>query len=91
MTAERPCELLTDDCARKEAAALAALGLPASTHVTRVSLASDGYTYGGFQLPVIVVLDLDGGVRRAVTLVCGPAQPPVGSPPASVECVPTPG
>lgn len=81
MTAERPCQPARDgDCASWIARARAALKLPASTEVLRVSLAGDGYHYGGFTAPVIIVLDLAGDERRAVRIVCGPWDPVTATP-----------
>lgn len=81
MTAERACNPTVDTaCARWIARARAALRLPASAVVVRVSLASDGYMYGGFSVPVVVVLDLADGERRAVRLQCGPWDPTTATP-----------
>jgi hypothetical protein len=75
MMAEKPCDLLVDACSMWMNGARHALNLPASAKITRVSLAETGYTYGGFSRPLVVVLDLDTGGRRAVTLICGPNVP----------------
>ncbi len=78
MTAERPCA--PEDCTWEAGAARAALGIPASAVVVRVSTAGDGYYYGGFQSPFVVVLDLADGGRRAVEIICGPYGPPTAMP-----------
>ena len=76
MMAEQPCDLLLDACAMWMRGARTALALPASATVTSVSLAETGHSYGGFSRPMVVILDLATGQRRAVTLVCGSGGPP---------------
>jgi len=76
MTAEQPCNIRLDACAMWMNGARNALGLPPSAKVTSVSLAETGHDYGGFSTPMVVVLDLDTGQRRAVTLMCGSGGPP---------------
>lgn len=75
MLAEQPCDLQEPVCAQWLAAARSMLGIPASAKVTRLTHAETGYAYGGFSHPVVIVLDLEDGQRRAVAMICGGQDP----------------
>ncbi len=86
MTTEQPCNpVVTDWCARWLRRARTALALDAATTVHRIALAGPNGVFGGIARPVVVVLDLDDGTRRAVELMCGPTSFNATEPPASQD------